>query len=154
MLSWDQSRDWIKQLHQQHKSVVFTNGCFDILHVGHVRYLQQARECGDALIIGLNSDASVQGLKGPERPIVPEDERGELLEALKCVDAVVLFDQETPWELLNHIRPDVLAKGGDYRIETIVGADLIQSYGGQVKVLPFVDGKSTTNVVERIRRLG
>lgn len=134
------------------KRVVFTNGCFDILHVGHVRYLKQARELGDLLVIGLNTDTSVRRLKGPTRPVQSEGARAEILAALACVDHVVLFDEETPEQLIQRVRPDVLVKGGDYSIATIVGAPFVQSYGGQVKVLPFSDGFSTTSIIEKMQK--
>jgi D-beta-D-heptose 7-phosphate kinase/D-beta-D-heptose 1-phosphate adenosyltransferase len=128
--------------------VVFTNGCFDILHVGHVTYLQQARELGECLVVAVNTDDSVQRLKGPARPVVPEQERAEMLAALECVDYVTLFDEDTPAEVIEHLRPDVLVKGGttDY----IVGTEFVQSYGGRVLHLPAVEGRSTTNIINRI----
>lgn len=132
--------------------VVFTNGCFDILHVGHVRYLQEARALGHYLVIGLNTDASVRRLKGPERPVNSEAARAEVLAALGCVDYVVLFDEETPELLIKQVRPDVLVKGGDYTIDSIVGAPFVQSYGGVVKVLPFSEGFSTTSIIEKMKR--
>lgn len=130
-------------------SVVFTNGCFDILHVGHVRYLQQAKSLGKFLVVGVNSDASVQRLKGPTRPIQNENDRAEILAALASVDFVVIFDQETPEELIRAIRPGVLVKGGDWKPESIVGGSFVLSYGGQVKSLQFVEGKSTTKIIEK-----
>jgi D-beta-D-heptose 7-phosphate kinase/D-beta-D-heptose 1-phosphate adenosyltransferase len=133
------------------RKVVFTNGCFDILHVGHVRYLQEARAQGDLLVVGLNTDASVKRLKGPSRPLQNEAARAEILAALSCVDYVTLFDEETPENLIHTVRPDVLVKGGDYKIETIVGAPFVQSYGGEVKALQFVDGQSTTSIINRMK---
>lgn len=132
------------------KKVVFTNGCFDILHVGHVMYLEEARAQGDLLILGLNSDSSVRELKGPTRPIQNENDRAYILSALECVDFVVLFSDETPYELIKAISPDVLVKGGDWKIEDIVGHDIVQANGGVVKSLQFVDGRSTTNIVSKI----
>ncbi len=134
--------------------IVFTNGCFDILHVGHLRYLRQARELGDLLIVGLNSDDSVRRLKGETRPIVPEDERSEMLLGLEVVDFVCLFDSDTPLSLIEAVRPDVLAKGGDWSIENIVGSDFVASYGGTTMSLPFVEGKSSTNIVQKILESG
>jgi D-beta-D-heptose 7-phosphate kinase/D-beta-D-heptose 1-phosphate adenosyltransferase len=131
--------------------VVFTNGCFDILHVGHVRYLKEARELGDLLVIGLNTDASVRRLKGPERPLQSEAARAEILAALACVDFVVLFGEETPEQVICQVHPDVLVKGGDYSLATIVGASFVQTYGGQVKVLPFSAGFSTTSIIEKMK---
>jgi D-glycero-beta-D-manno-heptose 1-phosphate adenylyltransferase len=136
----------------QAAKVVFTNGCFDILHVGHVRYLQQARELGDMLVIGLNTDQSVRRLKGPERPVQSEQARAEILAALAAVDYVVLFDEETPEQLIHEVRPDVLVKGGDYTIASIVGAPFVQSYGGKVQVLPFSDGFSTTSIISKMKK--
>lgn len=132
--------------------VVFTNGCFDILHVGHVRYLQEARALGDLLVVGLNTDASVRRIKGPERPLQNEASRAEILAALACVDYVVLFDEPTPERLIQEVRPDVLVKGGDYSIATIVGAPFVQSYGGLVKTLTFSDGFSTTSIIEKMKK--
>ena len=129
--------------------IVFTNGCFDWLHVGHVRYLQEARRQGDILILGVNSDRSVRALKGPTRPVQTENDRAEILAALACVDFVTIFDQDTPYELIKAVQPDILVKGGDWKIESIVGADLVQSRGGQVLSLTFVEGKSTTKLIEK-----
>jgi D-beta-D-heptose 7-phosphate kinase/D-beta-D-heptose 1-phosphate adenosyltransferase len=131
--------------------VVFTNGCFDILHVGHARYLQDARALGDILVVGLNSDDSVRRIKGPERPIQHESDRGELLSSLACVDYVVLFDEDTPLELIEAIAPDVLVKGGDWPVDSIVGAPYVLAKGGEVKALPFHPGHSTTKLLERMK---
>lgn len=131
--------------------VVFTNGCFDVLHVGHLRYLEEAKALGDILVVGLNSDASTSRLKGPGRPIVGEEERAELLSALRPVDYVIVFSEDTPLELIKQVKPDVLVKGGDWPIEKIVGADFVLANGGQVKSLSFVEGKSTTDLVDKIR---
>lgn len=142
----------LKELAQlrQSKKIVFTNGCFDILHVGHIRYLQQAKSLGDLLVVGLNSDASVSRLKGPTRPIQNEEDRKELLLALEAVDAVFVFAEDTPLELIKEVKPHLLVKGGDWSEDQIVGADFVKSLGGEVKSLPFSQGKSTTNIVERI----
>lgn len=131
------------------KKIVFTNGCFDLLHVGHIRYLQEARRQGDVLVVGVNSDASVKILKGPTRPIQNENDRAEILAALGCVDYTVVFTEETPAKLIEAVRPDVLAKGGDWTIDKIVGGPFVQSYGGVVKSLVLVDGKSTTKIIEK-----
>jgi D-beta-D-heptose 7-phosphate kinase/D-beta-D-heptose 1-phosphate adenosyltransferase len=131
--------------------IVFTNGCFDILHVGHARYLRDARALGDILVVGLNSDASVQRLKGPERPIQHESDRGELLSSLGAVDFVVLFDEDTPLELIEEVGPDVLVKGGDWPVDSIVGASYVKAKGGDVKALPFHPGHSTTKLLERMK---
>jgi D-beta-D-heptose 7-phosphate kinase/D-beta-D-heptose 1-phosphate adenosyltransferase len=130
--------------------LVFTNGCFDILHVGHLRYLTQAKALGDLLVVGVNSDASVRRLKGESRPIVSEEERLELLLGLRAVDFVCLFDEETPLRLIKEVRPDILVKGGDWPVEEIVGHEFVASTGGVTRSLPFVEGKSTTNIIEKI----
>ena len=132
------------------RRVVFTNGCFDLLHAGHVKYLQKARSYGDLLILGLNSDASVRRLKGPNRPLIDEDERAHLLAALDCIDYVVLFDEDTPLHLIETLKPDILVKGGDYTREGVVGHEVVESYGGRVELVEFVDGKSTTGIIEKI----
>jgi len=130
--------------------VVFTNGCFDLLHPGHVDYLEQARALGDRLVVGLNDDASVRRLKGPSRPINPLRDRARMLAALRSVDLVVPFDEDTPLQLIRTLAPDVLAKGGDYRIEDIVGADVVRAQGGRVIVLPFLPGYSSSRLIQRI----
>ena len=131
--------------------VVFTNGVFDLLHPGHVDVLLGARRCGDALIVGLNSDASVRRLKGPERPVRNEAERAYVLAAFETVDCVVVFEQDTPLELVNALRPDVLVKGGDYTEATIVGAPEVRSWGGEVRVIPLTPGQSTTTLLRTLR---
>jgi len=137
---------------RQQGPVVFTNGVFDLLHVGHVALLEAARAEGGALVVGVNSDASVRGLeKGADRPIVPERERARLLAALACVDCVVLFDEETPLVLIERLRPDVLVKGADYARAAIVGADQVQAWGGRVVRVPLVPGASTTALLARLR---
>ncbi|MBI5483717.1 MAG: bifunctional D-glycero-beta-D-manno-heptose-7-phosphate kinase/D-glycero-beta-D-manno-heptose 1-phosphate adenylyltransferase HldE [Deltaproteobacteria bacterium] len=135
------------------KRIVFTNGCFDLLHAGHVKYLQKARCLGGLLVLGLNSDASVRRLKGEKRPLISEDERAHILAALDCVDYVVVFDEDTPLELITALKPDILAKGGDYTLEGVVGRDFVEAYGGRVELVSFVDGKSTTNLIERVLEL-
>ena len=141
------------QLKQSGKRVVFTNGCFDILHRGHVDYLSKARAKGDVLIVGMNTDASVQRLKGPTRPIVQEDDRAFVLAALSVVDYVCLFDEDTPLELIKAVVPDVLVKGGDWSIENIVGRDVVEAAGGTVQTIDFVPNRSTTNIVQKIANL-
>ena len=133
------------------RTVVFTNGCFDLLHPGHVEYLAQARALGDALVVGLNSDASVRRLNGAGRPLVPEAGRAAMLAGLRSVDAVTLFDEDTPLELIRALLPDVLVKGGDYDLDGIVGRDAVEKAGGDVRVLPFVEGYSTTDILTRVR---
>ncbi|MBX2994444.1 MAG: D-glycero-beta-D-manno-heptose 1-phosphate adenylyltransferase [Bdellovibrionaceae bacterium] len=132
------------------QKIVFTNGCFDLLHVGHVRYLQEARRLGDLLVVGLNADASVKRLKGPTRPLQSENDRAEILAALGCVDFTTLFEEDTPENLIKMIKPDILVKGGDWKIDQIAGGPFVQSYGGQVMSLQFVEGKSTTNIVNKM----
>ena len=132
------------------ESIVFTNGVFDLLHRGHAEYLEEAAMLGDRLVVGVNSDASVRRLKGPTRPIVPEAERAELVAALACVDAVVLFEDDTPERLIRELRPQVLVKGGDWAIDTIVGREFVESLGGRVLSIPLREGLSTSNLIERI----
>ena len=134
--------------------LVFTNGCFDILHVGHVRYLRQARALGDALLVAVNSDRSVRALKGAGRPVMSEGERAELLAALAAVDFVTVFDEESPRALIKEVLPDVLVKGGDYAPEEIHGREEVEAAGGRVVSLPFVEGASTTNIIERLKKAG
>ena len=143
--------DEVRRWRAAGKRIVFTNGCFDILHHGHISYLNRAKAMGDLLVVGLNSDSSVSALKGPTRPINREDDRAALLAALSCVDRVVLFDQPTPARLIEAIRPDLFVKGGDYTIATLPEAPLVQSLGGEVKLLPFLDDRSTTGIIDRIR---
>lgn len=130
--------------------IVFTNGVFDLLHRGHVEYLEEARALGDRLVIGVNSDASVRRIKGPERPLVPEAERAEILEALACVDLAIVFDEDTPERLIREVKPDVLAKGGDWTPDRIVGREFVESRGGRVVSVPLRIGLSTTALIERI----
>lgn len=148
----EDARRLVDELRASGKTVVFTNGVFDLLHVGHLRYLQQARTLGDALIVGLNSDRSVRQNKGPDRPITSEAERAEVLAALACVDAVVIFDEETPRDLITAIQPDVLVKGADWAADAIVGRDIVEARGGQVVRIAIEPGHSTTEIVDRIRR--
>jgi len=135
------------------EKVVFTNGCFDIIHAGHVRYLSAARELGDRLVVGLNSDASVRRLKGPKRPVAPEDDRAEVLAALEAVDAVTLFAEDTPEELIGQLLPDVLVKGADWAVEQIAGAKAVIENGGSVLTVPLLEGRSTTGIIETIVQL-
>jgi len=134
------------------KKIVFTNGCFDLLHVGHVRYLKEAKALGDVLVVALNTDASVQKLKGPTRPVQKEDDRAEILAALNCVDHTFLFSEETPEKVIRKIKPDFLVKGGDWAVSQIVGSEVVLSYGGKVMSLPFVDGKSTTSLIAKAQK--
>lgn len=134
------------------KELVFTNGCFDIIHRGHVEYLNQARALGKSLVIGLNSDASVKRLKGEGRPVNNEEDRAFVLSNLKSVDAVIIFDEDTPYELIKAVKPDFLVKGGDWKEDMIVGSDIVKSYGGKVLSLQFVDSYSTTNIIEKLKK--
>ena len=137
-------------LKSKNKKIVFTNGCFDILHIGHARYLYAAKELGDLLIVAVNSDSSVKRIKGPDRPIMNQEERAEMLAALQCVDMVVIFEEDTPLEVIERLVPDVLVKGGDWKEEDIVGSEVVKSAGGQVKSLPFVKGSSTSEIINKI----
>ncbi len=143
--------DKIEQWKSENKKIVFTNGCFDILHCGHIKYLQEAKSLGQKLIVGLNSDASVKRLKGNDRPVNTQECRGEVLAALEAVDLVVVFEEDTPIEIISKIVPDVLVKGGDWKIEDIVGSDVVLKNGGEVKSLSFVQGVSTTSIIDKIK---
>ena len=149
MLTWEQAAAWRATLPGR---LVFTNGVFDLLHPGHIDVLTGARREGDHLVVGLNADASVRRLKGPERPVHSEAERAYVLAALACVDAVVVFDQDTPLELVQVLQPDVIVKGGDYTPDTIVGADVVRARGGRVVVVPLTPGQSTTSIIQKLRR--
>ena len=135
---------------EQGKRIVFTNGCFDIIHAGHIDYLIKAKALGDKLIVGLNSDLSIKRIKGDKRPIIPQNLRKKVLENLKPVDLVVIFDEDTPENLIKKVKPDILVKGGDWDIKNIVGAKFVQSYGGEVKTIDFVHDISTSKIVEKI----
>jgi rfaE bifunctional protein nucleotidyltransferase chain/domain len=147
-MSWDSLASWRER---QPGRVVFTNGVFDLLHPGHIDVLVGARACGDSLVVGLNSDASVRRLKGPDRPVRSEAERAYVLAALEAVDAVAVFDQDTPLELVLALHPDVIAKGGDYSPDTVVGAHEVRARGGEVRIIPLTPGHSTTSTIERLR---
>jgi rfaE bifunctional protein nucleotidyltransferase chain/domain len=154
VVTWDELERRLASLRATGGRVVFTNGCFDLLHVGHVRYLQAARRIGDALVVGVNSDRSVRGLKGEDRPIVPQEERAEVLAALACVDYVTIFEETTPERLLARLRPDVHVKGGDYREEDLPEAPLVRSWGGEVVLLPLTQGRSTTGLAKKLAGTG
>jgi len=139
-----------KKLKTEKKKVVFTNGCFDVLHAGHVDYLNKAKAAGDVLILALNSDASVKRIKGEKRPIVSEDERAFILSNLKAVDYVTLFDEDTPQEIISELIPDILVKGADWSLDKIVGRDIVEANGGEVKTISFVTDQSTTNIIQTI----
>ncbi len=142
-----------RRLRRLGKRIVFTNGCFDLLHIGHVRYLQRARALGDCLVVGLNSDASVHAIKPKGRPLVPQAQRAEVLAALACVDHVVIFDEPDPRNLIASVQPDVLVKGGDWPIDQIVGREIVHARGGQVVTIPLVPDVSTTSLIRRIQSL-
>lgn len=144
-------RKIIDRCRAEGKKVIFTNGCFDIIHAGHTYYLQQARALGDVLVVAVNSDASVRAIKGEKRPLVPQDERAAVMAALGCVDFVVIFEETTPQAIIDLLRPDVLVKGGDWREEEVVGRESVLSWGGKVVIIPHKKGLSTTNLVEKIR---
>ena len=143
----------VERLRSEGKTVVFTNGVYDLIHPGHIRYLQAARALGDALVVGVNSDRSGRANKGPSRPINPEGERAELIAALECVDAAIVFDEETPYEIIKRLQPDVLVKGADWAEDAIVGRDIVEARGGRVVRMPVEEGFSTTNLIERVRRV-
>ncbi len=134
------------------KKIVFTNGCFDILHLGHIEYLTQAADLGGILLIGLNSDASVKAIKGPDRPFNNEEARAIILASLSFVDGLIIFDEETPYELIKLVNPDILVKGADYSVEQIAGHDIVQAHGGEVITIPLTEGYSTTDLIARIKR--
>ena len=152
IFSLDDLKNQVNAWKQAGEEVVFTNGCFDIIHRGHVEVLAQTADLGDRLIIGLNSDSSIQKLKGEDRPIIDQQARAILLAALSFVDAVILFPEDTPINLISTLLPDVLAKGGDYEIETIVGHEIVQNNGGEVILVPFIDGFSSTTIIDKIKK--
>lgn len=141
----------IQQAQRKGRTVVFTNGCFDLLHGGHLHLLKEAKKLGDLLIVALNTDLSVRGLKGPERPILPESERTELIAALEVVDYVTLFSESDPSTIIKELRPNVLVKGGDWSKDRVVGGDIVEGYGGRVVVVPYLQGYSTTRIIKKIR---
>ncbi len=154
VLSRQEAVTWREELRRAGKCLVFTNGCFDLLHRGHVEYLAEARACGDALLIGVNDDESVRRLKGPPRPLVPAADRAHVLAALAAVDRVVIFPEDTPAELIAILVPDVLAKGADYELDAIVGRETVERAGGRVVRIPFRSGYSTSDLLARLRRSG
>jgi rfaE bifunctional protein nucleotidyltransferase chain/domain len=149
--SYTELAERVSTWQRQGELVVFTNGCFDIIHPGHVDYLTRAKELGQRLVMGVNTDASVSELKGPHRPIQSEEARLQVLAALECVDALVLFGEQTPFDLISTVKPNILVKGGDYTIETIVGADIVIDSGGKVEVIPFLEGYSTSAIEKKIK---
>jgi len=153
ILPRDRLKETLDRLKQDGKTIVFTNGCFDILHAGHVRYLNDARNLGDLLVLGLNSDASVTRIKGALRPIVPQDERATVMAALESVDFITFFDDDTPLSLIEHLEPHILVKGGDWAEEDVVGRESVRKRGGRVVIIPETKGASTTNIIEKILRV-
>jgi rfaE bifunctional protein nucleotidyltransferase chain/domain len=151
ILSPDAAVEWLAPVKAGGGRVVFTNGVFDLLHPGHVRYLRQARTLGDTLVVGVNTDRSVRIIKGDSRPVTPEGERAEILAALTCVDVVVLFDEETPYELIKRLQPDVLVKGADWSEASMIGREIVESRGGRVVRVPFETGYSTTGIIEKVK---
>lgn len=151
IISANKIADFVIQVKKQKKTIVFTNGCFDILHPGHLQILEKAKQMGDFLIVAVNTDASIRRLKGPARPFQPLASRTALLSSLRVVDCVISFSQDTPLRLIEKILPDVLVKGGDYTIEQIVGADIVEQNGGRVEIVPILQGFSTTNITEQLR---
>lgn len=143
----------LEKLRKKGKKIAFTNGCFDILHVGHVRYLREAKKTADVLVLALNSDSSVRSIKGEKRPILNENERAEILAALEFVDFITIFEELTPLELICCLKPDILIKGGDWPEEKVVGREEVKKWGGRVAIIPEIEGKSTTNIVEKIKKL-
>jgi rfaE bifunctional protein nucleotidyltransferase chain/domain len=148
--SWKSLAILLESWRQQHKKIVFTNGCFDIVHLGHIDYLSKAADLGDVMILGLNTDKSVSRIKGPERPVNDEKSRSLIMASLQFVDAVVLFDEPTPYELISLVQPDVLVKGKDYRAEDVVGYDIVTAKGGKVVTLDLVEGYSTSGIIQKI----
>jgi rfaE bifunctional protein nucleotidyltransferase chain/domain len=153
VLSIAEAEAFAWRLRQSSRTVVFTNGVFDLLHPGHIRYLQDARREGDVLIVAVNSDRSVRAIKGPTRPLNPEHERAEVVSALACVDAVVVFDEDTPREIIRRLQPDVLVKGADWAADAIVGRETVEARGGRVVRIPLAEGYSTSAIIEKIRRV-
>ncbi|MCU0416526.1 MAG: D-glycero-beta-D-manno-heptose 1-phosphate adenylyltransferase [Cytophagaceae bacterium] len=151
IITRSEAQEQIGQWKDNGEEVVFTNGCFDILHLGHVDYLEKSRALGTKLVVGINTDASVRRLKGPDRPMNNEIARARILAALACVDAVILFEEDTPLELISDILPDILVKGSDYTVDKIVGADIVLEHGGSVKTINLVDGYSTTGLINKIK---
>lgn len=153
IVSLGEAIERVKAWKSKGEKIVFTNGCFDIVHLGHIDYLEKARNLGNRLVLGLNTDASVKRLKGESRPVVNEYARARMMSAFEFVDAVVLFDEPTPLTLIEEVKPDILVKGDDYTVETIVGADFVIGKGGEVKTIPLVKGYSTTSLIEKIKQI-
>ena len=141
----------IKKIRNERKKIIFTNGCFDILHVGHVKFLEKAKSLGDVLIVGINNDSSVSRLKGLGRPLINDQERSKIVASLNSVDYVIVFNEDTPTELISQIKPDIHVKGGDYEIDNLPERSEVLKYGGKIEILPLYEGKSTTNLIKKIR---
>ena len=150
--SREKLKNKIDGLRDKGKKIVFTNGCFDILHVGHTRYLREAKKQGDILVLGLNSDESVRSLKGEKRPLMPENERADVVASLESVDYVTIFHESTPLELIEYLKPDVLVKGGDWKEKDVVGRESAEAWGGRVVIIPEIKGSSTTNIIEKVKK--
>ena len=153
ILAWEELKHETERHRAKGEKIAFTNGCFDILHAGHVRYLREARKTADLLILGLNSDSSVRAIKGEKRPLVPQQERAEVVASLAAVDYVTIFNETTPLRLIEYLKPDCLVKGGDWKEDAVVGGELIRSWGGKVVIIPLTEGVSTTHIVDRILRI-
>lgn len=150
--NWSQIKRIVARLRSRGERIIFTNGCFDVLHPGHIQYLEKAKQNGGILIVGLNSDASVRKIKGRARPIFPQKDRARLLSSLSCVDFVVIFNEPTPLSLIRSLKPDVLVKGADWQGKEVVGADLVKSWNGKVKLIPYLKGYSTSRIISRIKQ--
>lgn len=153
IISRKKLKDFFQRLREKEKKIVFTNGCFDIIHAGHVRYLKKAKEFGNLLIVGLNSDSSIKKIKGELRPIVPQRERAEVLSVLESVDFIVLFNEPTPYNIIKDIQPDILVKGADWSADQIVGADIVKARGGRVARIKLAKGRSSTNIIKKILKI-
>lgn len=153
ILGWQTLKEEVDKKRAAGGKIVFTNGCFDILHIGHVNYLTAARRCGDVLVVGLNSDSSVRAIKGERKPLTPQEERAAIMAALVPVDYVTVFEETTPLRLIEFLKPDILVKGGDWKEEEVVGGEQVKKWGGHVVIIPYTQGASTTNIVERILSL-
>lgn len=150
VINWDKLKEVVQTAKAESKKVVFTNGCFDLIHPGHIKVFREAKAQGDILILGLNSDASIKTIKDPRRPILNQDERSAILSGLESIDYIAMFDEQTPANLIDLIIPDVLVKGGDWGLDNIVGADVVKQNGGRVHVVSLKEGNSTTNIIERV----
>ena len=151
--SREKLKEELNRLRKEGKKIIFTNGCFDILHVGHIRYLKEAKKIGDILIVAINSDSSVRATKGEKRPLIPEDERAEVVASLKSVDYVTIFHESTPLELIEYLQPHIIVKGGDWVEEEVVGRESVKKGGGKVVIVPEIRGASTTNIIEKIMKV-